>query len=276
MLPLGRSPLLLILAGVVWAPAGGAPPFDRVEITRALEACDPADAGCSWVRLVYPSFSDVAGTTGPEWNVGAVRWHVDTLLLEPTVTEDAATSPPDVAARFLDEARAARASGIMPGPGWWLDRAIEVVWSGDRAMTLRRVERSWTGGAHPNHHESWLVVASDGEPLELEEIVPLSARETLLTLGERAFRAYHGVPPDEPLDALGFWFEDGRFHLADNWGIEERGLVFHYNPYEVAAYALGHTEILLPWKAVANLLAADAPVPAAARTPGARGARDAR
>ena len=44
--------------------------------------------------------------------------------------------------------------------------------------------------------------------------------------------------------------------------IAEDGLIFHYNAYEVAPYALGSTQILLPWETIASLLRPDGPVAA--------------
>ena len=48
--------------------------------------------------------------------------------------------------------------------------------------------------------------------------------------------------------------------LSDNFGVMREGLVFHYNPYDVAPFALGPTTITLPWAAVGRHVRADGPL----------------
>lgn len=232
------------------------PAFDTVRFEARMGDCDPEEPGCSWVRVAYPTF--VAGLD--EGAVAALRRTVDELVLLPVVGEEPARAVEDLATGLFREYRLMVEEGFEPPAGWWLERTMEVVWQREGVLTLRMAEVSYVGGAHPNHFDSWLLIGPGGRPVTLEATIVPGGDEELRAIGERAFRAYHGLPPDEPLDGMGFWFDDGRFELNDNWGATEEGLVFHFNPYEVAAYALGHTEIVLPWREVEHLLRDDGPL----------------
>lgn len=52
----------------------------------------------------------------------------------------------------------------------------------------------------------------------------------------------------------GYWFEDGRFALADNSAVTRRGLRFRHDAYEIAPYSTGPTTLDLPWAVVAPML----------------------
>lgn len=42
--------------------------------------------------------------------------------------------------------------------------------------------------------------------------------------------------------------ESGKIEFPANWGYTDAGILFHYNAYEIAAYAVGDADILLTWE----------------------------
>jgi len=52
----------------------------------------------------------------------------------------------------------------------------------------------------------------------------------------------------------GFYFENDVFKLTANFAITKEGLKFLYNPYEIAPYALGQQEIIIPYAALGELI----------------------
>jgi len=55
----------------------------------------------------------------------------------------------------------------------------------------------------------------------------------------------------------GFYFDNDVFTLTDNFAITKKGLKFVYNPYEVAPYALGQQEIMIPYALIKELIRKD-------------------
>lgn len=60
--------------------------------------------------------------------------------------------------------------------------------------------------------------------------------------------------PDDDLGSAGFWFENNKFSLNDNFLILDSGLVFYYNNYEITAYAFGPTELEIPYTKIKTLV----------------------
>jgi len=111
---------------------------------------------------------------------------------------------------------------------------------GDTLFTLKLDHSEFMGGAHGN--QSVYLYSYDlknGEPIDI------AARygESLKRVAERKFRKQHGIGPDEDLNGAGFIFPESGFILPENIGYTSKGVTLIYNPYEVASYSAGATEI---------------------------------
>ena len=148
----------------------------------------------------------------------------------------------------------------------WVDeRRMEVLHADARVLSVELTLYAFTGGAHPNAFvelESYDLATA--EPLVLADLLAAGAAPRLPALGERLFRREREIPEGESLEEAGFWFEDDRFELTDNFAVTGKGLVFVYNPYEVAPYVFGPTRITVPWSELRGLLRPEAPAAATA------------
>ena len=93
---------------------------------------------------------------------------------------------------------------------------------------------------------------STGRQLTLAEIVPDTNQVKLIA--EEAFRQARELTPGESLSEAGFFWGEP-FQLPENWALTADGLYFFYNPYEVAAYAMGITEFTIPRAKLPGMLA---------------------
>ena len=89
---------------------------------------------------------------------------------------------------------------------------------------------------------------------ELKNIFKPNFEEELRKLGEDQFRLVRDLSQDEDLGEAGFWFDDNKFSLNDNFALTEDGIRFFYNSYEIAPYALGTTDITISYDSIKNLL----------------------
>jgi hypothetical protein len=62
------------------------------------------------------------------------------------------------------------------------------------------------------------------------------------------------IPEGEPINSTGYMFERDTFYLPQNIGFTQDGVKLLYNEYEVASYADGPVELLLPYKEVKKYL----------------------
>jgi hypothetical protein len=144
---------------------------------------------------------------------------------------------------------------------WFLERKIPVIHADARAFSIEASQFWFTGGAHPN---SFATLASfdpaTGRRLRLTDVLASGYEPRLLAAAERSFRRAREIPEGQPLTEAGFWFENDVFTLTDNFAVADSGLAFHFDPYEVAAYALGPTDFVVSREQLADLIRADGPL----------------
>jgi hypothetical protein len=180
----------------------------------------------------------------------SVRAFLDSTVFAPIDEQDAGTgaaTADTLMQQFLQSYRDFVES-FPEAPGTWsIERVARPLWNDAGILSLEFSEESYTGGAHPNA-ETKLVTfdATDGRRLRLADLFVEGFEEPLRTLGEKAFRAAHGLGATDDLVAAGFWFEDGRFRLGENFAVTAEGLRVHFNAYEVAPHAIGPTDLTLP------------------------------
>ncbi|MEN8800234.1 MAG: DUF3298 domain-containing protein [Flavobacteriaceae bacterium] len=105
----------------------------------------------------------------------------------------------------------------------------------------------FTGGAHGYGATRFLnFKKKSGQEVDNSEL--FKNHKKFVEFAETQFRIQQNIPPDQPINSTGFMFERNEFYLPENIGFAENGLKLLYNPYEVASYADGTIELLLPYK----------------------------
>lgn len=103
----------------------------------------------------------------------------------------------------------------------------------------------YTGGAHGNGVNRIMYFnKSTGEEIKINDFF-LNLDE-LNKLGEFYFRKSREIDAKVDLNEAGYWFDDGRFYLPDNFYREKDNIVFFYNQYEIAPYSEGVIELIIP------------------------------
>lgn len=130
--------------------------------------------------------------------------------------------------------------------------SIAPVYGGRGVLSLRRDLYCFTGGAHGNPSKDFAVFRmSDGHRLILSDLVTPAAREPLAELIKAGLRRQHGLGPSDVLAEAGFW--EKNIQAGDQFYLDEQGLWFFYNVYEIAPYAMGDFAVrvdyrdLQPW-----------------------------
>lgn len=141
-------------------------------------------------------------------------------------------------------------------PDWSLERLIQVAYWNTDLITLDLRSRGYLGGAH-GFDERYLLTfrASDGARLKLTDLVEAKSLSLLSTIAEAEVRRARSVPAGQSLQDAGFTIAPhAPLSIPNNFGVTEAGLLVRYNPYEIAPYALGPTDITLPNEAIGQLL----------------------
>ncbi|MFC4816182.1 MULTISPECIES: DUF3298 domain-containing protein [unclassified Flavobacterium] len=105
---------------------------------------------------------------------------------------------------------------------------------------------AYTGGAHGNGATySYFIDAKTGKQIKKENL--FSDLKGFTKLAEQKFRKQQNVPKNVNINETGYWFADEKFHLPQNIFLTKKGVNLLYNQYEVASYAEGPIEVVIPY-----------------------------
>ncbi len=143
-------------------------------------------------------------------------------------------------------------------PGCW-----EVDLQGDTVLTTSKMlfyqldHYAFVGGAHPNSFTSFHAFdAKTGEEVEMKSFVQDSV--ALMNLVETKFRELEKLTPEVNLEDAGYFLADHKFFLPANYVFTQDGILFYYNPYEIAAYARGAIDFTIPYEELKGIVNRDA------------------
>jgi hypothetical protein len=136
---------------------------------------------------------------------------------------------------------------------WEADIEALVTFENKELLSISLNSYIFTGGAHGYGATRFLnFKKKSGQEVDNSEL--FKNQKIFVEFAEDQFRIQHNIPPDQPINSTGFMFERNEFYLPENIGFTENGLKLLYNPYEVASYADGTIELLLPYREIAKYL----------------------
>lgn len=164
-----------------------------------------------------------------------------------------ATIEASVAAFFKEQKTFAQEAPDSPAGNFMAESKFSVLLNNGKYLTLELEGYTYTGGAHgsPTAAVATFEVAT-GKQLTWKELVTDTA--ALRALAEKAFRAersdlFASKDGSEPVE-FGDIFP---FVLPQNYGLTSEGIYCHYVVYEVGPYAIGSTQLTLPFETLGNL-----------------------
>jgi len=147
---------------------------------------------------------------------------------------------------------------------FFLSDAFPRVWTSESHLKVHRITPSYlglvidvytyTGGAHGNYVTVFTHYdLTNHTPLTLNDIVMKPFQNELTAVAERYFRKQENLAVDQPLDDR-YFFDQGHFHIPENFALEQDSLLFLYNIYEIKPYVDGQTELRVPYTEIDRLL----------------------
>ena len=125
----------------------------------------------------------------------------------------------------------------------------ELLYNSPIITTIAINSYMFTGGAHGNDYIKLFNFNTEtGDILNAEDVLDLNAE--FMALAQKRFETE--VIKNEG-NVNDYFFGEG-FKLPENMGLNDEGLVFIYNKYEIASYAQGYTEFLIEFKELEKFL----------------------
>ncbi|MEP4534378.1 MAG: DUF3298 domain-containing protein [Cyclobacteriaceae bacterium] len=132
---------------------------------------------------------------------------------------------------------------------WYITFDSKVSYTSDDFISLAFEVETYSGGAHNLTETIYSNISTKGK-----EISKLSSffrdRQAIKVIAEELFRDQKNIDAEENLSSAGYLFDKDNFELTDNFGFSDKGLIFYYNSYEIAAYSEGPTRITIPFNSL--------------------------
>jgi hypothetical protein len=130
------------------------------------------------------------------------------------------------------------------------DLKLSVAFYNEKYVTLKNDNYDYMGGAHGNYNTLYYVFNAENGMLikSINELISdtLKIQET----AKQQFFKLKNIDANKPINDQGYWFEKKEFSLNNNFGLLKDTLIFTFNPYEIASYADGQTEIKIPLSSI--------------------------
>ena len=118
----------------------------------------------------------------------------------------------------------------------------------------------YTGGAHGKHaYNNHVLSLLTGEPLNEQDIFIDGFQDELAEIIVHFIAKDHEATLPEELENMGY-FNVKEIYPNNNFYVDADGITYTYNEYEIAAYYIGKTDVLLPFEAIRHLIREDSPV----------------
>jgi len=114
-----------------------------------------------------------------------------------------------------------------------------------KIISVKTEHYTFTGGAHGNSSTSFL----NFDPLTGALITTsslLKNKKDFTDVVEVLFRKENNIAENESINSTGFWFENDAFSLPETIGFTDKNVILIYNQYEIASYADGAIELIIP------------------------------
>lgn len=239
----------------------GALQFDSVQVNRTSHLFgDTALPSCS----LSISFTYVSKASDPQMADSLNSYFTNMALGNTYLGQKPETAVQAYAAKYVDEyhhdleptyRKDALENGEEAGAWYSYYKKLnsQVVYYEKNLLVYRYLFEEFTGGAHGIYMSTFLNLNLDTlKPIHLENLFVADYREALTDLLWNQLMADHRVATREELEDMGYT-STGELAPTENFYLDDYGITFYYNVYEIAPYVMGPTAIRLPWDMVQHL-----------------------
>ncbi len=211
--------------------------------------CKADTLPCAYYEVTYPEFS---GLDSAIVNLLEQRMDAAVSMGNP---EAQGQSMKEIGEGFIKDFE--DFNGDIPEAfgGWHYTAKISPEVLTDSLISLSINDEYYTGGAHGGSGVYFINLnPKTGKEFILDNLLKPGYQAPLTDIGNKIFRQVREVADTASLNENSFEFPEDRFELNKNYGFKKEGIVFFYNSYEIAPYAAGPTEVLIPYEDLKDLI----------------------
>lgn len=225
--------------------------YEVKNFKKTYKDCKDSDEKCSYLKVSYPNFS---GNSAAEINKVVDAYLVDSIF---TIEGKASNMNLDgLAATFFADYDSVMKDASPDFPVVYaLDVNSSVIFNKPAALSVSIDFYINTGGAHPNSFVRYFVFnPKTGKQVKLSDLFDSGFEDKLNKLIDKKYREYRNLKPTDRLDGEKGYLFDNFIKFNDNFILTKEGINFFYNNYEIAAYAVGPTELKFTYKELEEIL----------------------
>jgi hypothetical protein len=118
----------------------------------------------------------------------------------------------------------------------------------------------FTGGAHGEHgYNNYVIYLQTGDIMEEMDIFVDNYQDDLARIIVNAIASAHHVTDPVELENMGF-FNIKEIYPNNNFYVDENGITYTFNHYEIAAHSVGKIDVVLPYDKIRHLIRENSPV----------------
>jgi len=215
--------------------------FEIKSFHTESKGCKADSTGCATFDFNYPVF--------PQLDSAVQKILNERLNVALSSSEKEFESVEEQGKNFIEDFEKTKAEIPDVSLDWYFKADAKVLIISDSLISVQADVDMFMGGAHGMYSTSYVNIdARTGALYLIDSFLKPGYQEYLNELGEEEFRREHDLSDTTSLEEAGFSFPEDKFKLNENYGFRKEGIVFTYNSYEVAAYAVGPTEIIIPYE----------------------------
>ena len=176
-------------------------------------------------------------------------------------TQDYISAYKDLEEDFKEES--SKATEDSPVGSWFSYYEMsssQIVYNNSGLLSYTVSFENYTGGAHGAHaYNNHVIDLATGKPLTEEDIFNEGYQEELAKLLVDQIAKDNNLTDAKELENIGFFSVEEIFPNG-NFLVDETGITYSFNEYEIAAYVVGVINVHLPFEAIQHLMREDSPI----------------
>jgi hypothetical protein len=141
-----------------------------------------------------------------------------------------------------------------------LDLENKIIYSGNDLISFSVESESFEGGAHGAHSIfGYVIDLKTGEYITEESFAGTNYKKNLSEAIIKKIAEANKVSNSEQLENMGYNYVSDIVPNG-NFTVDEKGITYYFNEYEIAAYFIGITKIFIPYEELKIFITDDNPI----------------
>ncbi|MDR2057604.1 MAG: DUF3298 and DUF4163 domain-containing protein [Dysgonamonadaceae bacterium] len=143
---------------------------------------------------------------------------------------------------------------------FYLNIENKIIYNQNNFVSFTVENASYNGGAHGSHSISGYVIDLNTHALLTEDaFAGINYTKNLSPIIIRKIAEANGLKETEQLENIGYNNINGMAPNG-NFTLDDKGITYYFNEYEIAAYSVGITKVFIPYKEFNVYIAGNSPI----------------